>query len=259
MNSSMKKSHKAKANSNYKLVEANKAIAALKAQLQDCQKRLSLAEDKMDEREGNDVASSSPESAIALDLEKEQPDTISAVIADDEFQENMASRLPYFPATEADEVAASVPEIEKPVIHQPIAEAPPPVKTEIPRDQKPSKVTRGVIKEVHLRQTNQVKQVLRADAPIFVYSRLNLPTAPTPENADIDVPTYGLRVVIRDTRSESRNWLKELAHDLVFGVTEYETMMELPCLDPGTYAMNFYAVVPFIHTADEKSLTFTIN
>jgi len=50
-----------------------------------------------------------------------------------------------------------------------------------------------------------------------------------------------------------------MADDLAIGVSVYENALQMPALRPGKYDLAFYVIVPFLHIAEQKNLSFAVE
>ena len=137
------------------------------------------------------------------------------------------------------------------------ASAAPPTKQILSR-----KVKRQVIREINIQQSNRSLengQTLIANQLFYVHSHLHIPGDLSTGNFDLGSTNYGIHVVVKESASDKKIIEKDLAEEVVSGVIDYKNSLTLPGLNPGKYTLNFFAIVPFIRTSEQKKLSLVVK
>jgi len=126
----------------------------------------------------------------------------------------------------------------------------------------PSKTEQNVIQELSIQQSNLILkngESISSQLPFSLCSRISLPVTPLIENADIDTPCYGMRVIVTGAKLNNSIIDRDVADDLIFGVTDYENTVQMPELEPGIYDINIHTIVPFARAKEHKSITIEVK
>jgi hypothetical protein len=119
-----------------------------------------------------------------------------------------------------------------------------------------------VFEEIKFQQKERLVdalQPLSAGQQFAVNALLKFPVTPNDENMDVDNTAYAIRVLALDESEENVVASSTIADLLTSGVTQYESKIDMPGLEPGKYFLTLQALAPFAKIEATKRLELNVE
>jgi hypothetical protein len=119
-----------------------------------------------------------------------------------------------------------------------------------------------VLKELEFQQMKRTIKpggALRAYRPFALFTHLHFPVMPTTNNLDIDTSTYEVLVVMTDAKKNNVVARNGVANALSESVVDYKNQINMPALAPGKYWVKVHTAAPFAKIEESKEMHLDVQ